>query len=79
MTPNNRLTELESAAEDSGWVCSKKDDEDEDDNALPGDALAAYYAEEPTGTGEIVFDESIGLSVEAMREEVTLNSLWNVL
>jgi hypothetical protein len=41
--------------------------------------LAAYYAEEPTGAGEIVFDESIGLSVEAMCGDVTLKSLWSVL
>lgn len=60
-------------------ACSRRDDEDEDTGALPGDGLAAYYAEEPTVAGEIVFDDSIGLSVEAMRDGVTLKSLWSVL
>ena len=60
-------------------VCRKQAEEDEEAGALPGDGLAAYYAEEPTAAGEIVFDDGIGLSVEAMRGDITLKSLWSVL
>ena len=46
---------------------------------VPGDGSAAYYAEEPAVAGGIVLDDSIGLSAEAMRDGVTLKSLWSVL
>lgn len=49
------------------------------DDPLPGDGLAAYYAADPSGAGEPVFDQSIGLTVEAMPQDVTLKTLWSVL
>jgi hypothetical protein len=56
----------------------EKEDEDGGE-AMPGDGLAAYYAADPGGSREPIFDESIGLTVEAMPPDVTLKSLWSVL
>ena len=46
---------------------------------MPGDSLAAYYVQGGEIAGEPVFDETIGLTVEAMPKGVTLASLWSVL
>ena len=51
----------------------------QDDAAVPGDSLAAYYAYGEVHSGEPVFDATIGLTVEAMPPGVTLASLWSVL
>jgi len=49
------------------------------EDAPAGDGLAAYYAADPSGAGEPVFDETIGLTVESMPQDVTLKTLWSVL
>jgi hypothetical protein len=51
----------------------------QDATAIPGDGLAAYYAHGGQHAAEPVFDESIGLTVEAMPSDVTMKSLWSVL
>ena len=47
--------------------------------AVPGDGIAAYYAQGGQHVAEPVFEASIGLTVEALPRDVTLQSLWSVL
>lgn len=48
--------------------------------ALADDGLSAYYATEVTKDVRLpCFNEYIGLSVEALPENVTMQSLWSVL
>jgi len=50
------------------------------ENPVPSDAFAAYYATGSRPSDEPpVFDEYIGLTVEAMPPEVDLQTLWSVL
>ena len=62
-------------------LCREPEPEAEEDapSHVPGDGLAAYYAQGGQHTAEPIFDETIGLTVEAMPPGVTLQSLWNVL
>lgn len=49
------------------------------DVATPSDGIAAYFVHGGHKPGEPVFDETLGLTVEAMPADVTIKSLWSVL
>lgn len=74
-----RITDPQIADEADMEMFDTVDEAPQQEDALPGDGLAAYYAADPSGAGEPVFDESIGLTVEAMPQDVTLKTLWSVL
>lgn len=60
-------------------MCRVQHDDVERPRSAHRDGLSAYYAAETEGEGEPVFDKSLGLTVEAMPAEVTIQTLWSVI
>mmetsp|Transcript_19151 Transcript_19151/g.49059 ORF Transcript_19151/g.49059 Transcript_19151/m.49059 type:complete len:85 (-) Transcript_19151:1479-1733(-) len=61
-------------------VPRKMDDVEIVDEEDAGDAFAAYYADESkTGDREPVFHEGLGLCIEQLRDDYSVDQLWSVL
>jgi Bardet-Biedl syndrome 5 protein len=60
-------------------LCRSESEQDEKPRPAHQDGLTAYYASNTDTDGEPVFDEYLGLTVESMPPEVTIQTLWAVI
>ena len=67
-----------------GCACVQEDVEIQDDGEAEGggDVFAAYYAEgagEKQGDRPVVFVPEIGLAMESLKGDFTIESLWSAM